>query len=360
MRVSPAEHTSRPWRIHEITRDFEVEDVWALPTPGGPADFQRLISELATAGRPGDAASGIPRLIWAVRWKLGERLGWDRDDAGLDKRVPTLRHRLPADLREAPRPQLGELPFSALYQLDDEFAAEIANATVHGVVHLGWVADGTGRYRGQMAVLVKPNGRLGRLYLAAIKPFRYLFIYPALMRECERRWQEATRDPGSSPVSVTSTVGVDRVPESITGASDADYADAFTLETDVVATPEQWARAAMEDVAGEGGQQLWRRILGLRLAQKPWTETVAGWAVTERGDHWIRLEARSRSLTANLVVRADGRSVTLTTLLRYERALGRIVWITTSALHRRLVPGLLRDAAARLTEVNCAYREKRT
>ena len=29
-------HTSRPWRIHELTRDFRLEDVWALPTPGGP------------------------------------------------------------------------------------------------------------------------------------------------------------------------------------------------------------------------------------------------------------------------------------------------------------------------------------
>ncbi len=349
MRIPLAEHTSRPWRIHEITRDFEVEDVWALPTPGGPADFERLISALTTAGRPGNDATGIPRLIWAVRWKIGELLGWDRDDAGLEKRVPTLRHRLPADLREAPRPQLGELPFSALYQLDDEFAAEIANATVHGVMHLGWVEDGAGRYRGQMAVLVKPNGHLGRLYLAAIKPFRYLIIYPALMRNYERRWQAVTHDRGSS-ATVTSTLGVQQVPESITDAFDADYADAFTHPTDVTATPEQWARTTLEDVAGDGGQRIWRRVLGLRLTQPPWTDTVAGWGVAERGDDWIRLEASSGSLTANLVLLADDRSVTLTTLLRYDRPLGRIVWTPTSPLHRRLVPGLLRDAAARLAE----------
>lgn len=350
MRVPLAEHTSRPWRIHEITRGFEVEDVWALPTPGGPDDFERLISGLATAGRPGDNATGIPRLIWAVRWKLGDLFGWDRDDAGLEKRVPTLRHRLPADLRAAPRPQLGELPFSTLYQIDDEFAAEIANATVHGVVHLGWVEDGTGRHRGQMAVLVKPNGCLGRLYLAVIKPFRYLFIYPALMRDYERRWHEVTGDPGSSPGTVTSTIGVDRVPEPIKGGFDADYADTFTLATDVTATPEHWARTAMENVAGDGGQRAWRKVLGLRLAQKPWTDTVAGWGVAERGDRWIRLEAQSSFLTANVVVRADGRSVTLTTLLRYDRPPGRIVWIPSSVIHRRLVPGMLRDAAARLAD----------
>ena len=48
---------------------------------------------------------------------------------------------------------------------DDELAAELANRTVHGVMHIGWVPDGTGAYRGQMAVYVKPNGLLGEAYL---------------------------------------------------------------------------------------------------------------------------------------------------------------------------------------------------
>ena len=67
------------------------------------------------------------------------------------------RGRLPADLRAAPGPDFQALPFSSLYLLDDEFAAEIANRTMHGVLHLGWVPDRTGGYRGQMAVLVKPQ-----------------------------------------------------------------------------------------------------------------------------------------------------------------------------------------------------------
>lgn len=39
MKLPDTAHTSRPWRIHEVAPDFEVEDVWALPTPGGPDDF---------------------------------------------------------------------------------------------------------------------------------------------------------------------------------------------------------------------------------------------------------------------------------------------------------------------------------
>src|SRR5919107_4481867 len=49
MRLSKAAHTSRPWRIHEITRDFRLEDVWALPTPGGPDDFPWLVEGFASA-----------------------------------------------------------------------------------------------------------------------------------------------------------------------------------------------------------------------------------------------------------------------------------------------------------------------
>jgi hypothetical protein len=62
-------------------------------------------------------------------------------------------------------------------------------------MHIGWVPDGTGGYRGQMAVYVKPNGLLGTAYMAAIKPFRYLIIYPPLMREIGREWRERADKP---------------------------------------------------------------------------------------------------------------------------------------------------------------------
>ncbi len=199
MRLPNTAHTSRPWRIHEFTRDFRLEDVWALPTPGGPDDLPRLVRQMVSDDAPSQGFSGAARTLWALRWKIGELLGWDSPDAGLGSRVPTLRDRLPADLRDAPSgPHFDALPFTSLYLLDDEFAAEIANRTVHGVMHLGWVPDGTGGYRGQMAVLVKPNGLFGTAYMAAIKPFRYLIVYPALMRMIEREWRAGAGDPMES------------------------------------------------------------------------------------------------------------------------------------------------------------------
>jgi len=195
MRLSNSAHTSRPWRIHELTRDFQLEDVWALPTPGGLGDFPRLV-QLMASGDPSQGSSRAVRTLFAIRWRVGELLGWDAPDAGLSSRAPTLRERLPVDLRDVPSgPDFAALPFTSLYLLGDEFAAEITNRTMHGVMHIGWVPDGTGGYRGQMAVLVKPNGLLGNAYMAAIKPFRHLIVYPPMLRQIERDWRASAGDP---------------------------------------------------------------------------------------------------------------------------------------------------------------------
>jgi hypothetical protein len=190
-------HISRPWRIHELTPDFRLEDVWALPGGGGPDDLGRL-AQLIASNDPAHSSSRAVRTLFAIRWKLGELLGWDGPNAGVGARVSTLRDRLPADLREGPSgPDFHALPFISLYLTDNEWAAETANQTMHGVLHLGWVPDDTGGYRAQMAVLVKPNGLFGAAYMAAIRPFRYLLVYPAIMREMERTWREVA-GPASS------------------------------------------------------------------------------------------------------------------------------------------------------------------
>jgi hypothetical protein len=194
MRLPETAHSSQPWRIHELTPDFRVEDVWALPTPGGSDDFPRLM-QMATSLDPAQSSSAAVRALFAIRWKLGGLFGWDEPDTGLGSRVPTLRDRLPAELRDRPSgPAPETLPFTPLYSTDDEYAAEIANGTMHGVLHLGWVADGNGGYRGQMAILVKPNGRRGEAYMKAIAPFRHLIVYPRMIREFERAWQQQAGD----------------------------------------------------------------------------------------------------------------------------------------------------------------------
>jgi uncharacterized protein DUF2867 len=199
MRVTNDAHTSRPWRIHELTGDFRLEDAWALPGRGEANDFHRLVQLIASYD-PSDSSTFAVRNLFAIRWKIGSLLGWDDPDDGLGARVPTLRDRLPEDLREAPQgPEFAALPFTSLYLLDDEWAAEIANRTMHGVMDVGWVPDPDGGYHGQMAVYVKPNGRFGHAYMAAIRPFRHLIVYPPILREHERRWDALTGGTTATP-----------------------------------------------------------------------------------------------------------------------------------------------------------------
>jgi hypothetical protein len=206
MRLPNSAHTAQPWRIHELTPDFRLEDVWTLPTPGGPDDFPALVRQFA-AGDPAKGLPGIARLLWNLRFKVGELLGWDDTKTAVGSRVPSLRQRMPADLREASSgPAFDSLPFTSLYQLENEFAAEIANRTMHGVMHLGWVPVQDGGYRGQMAVLVKPNGVLGSAYMAAIKPFRHLVVYPAAMRQIERAWRSRPPTARQRPLSSSPSV----------------------------------------------------------------------------------------------------------------------------------------------------------
>jgi hypothetical protein len=207
MRLSNAVHESRPWRIRAIASDFRLEDVWALPAHGDADDFSTLL-ELMASSDPASASSLPSRVVWGARDLLG-RLGLGRISETTDGTEPalpipgscetSLAARLPADLRgTAAGIDFGSLPFVPLYRTDDEFAAEVSNRTMHGILHLAWVPEGDGRFQGQMAVYVKPRGLLGEAYMAFIKPFRYWIVYPALLHQVERTWAaRPVRQPSS-------------------------------------------------------------------------------------------------------------------------------------------------------------------
>ena len=191
MRLANGEHEAHAWRIVEIAPDFRLEDVWALPAHGRHEDFATLLEVLASLD-PSRAQSRATRALFAIRYRVGGWLGWDeapRARPSADGAQTTLAARLPEDLRgtaTGPEPRVSD--FTPLYRTDVEWAAELSNRTVHAVMHIAWVERGEDRYQGQMGVYVKPRGRLGVLYMAAIAPFRHRVVYPALMREIESAW----------------------------------------------------------------------------------------------------------------------------------------------------------------------------
>ncbi|MFC9842802.1 DUF2867 domain-containing protein [Streptomyces sp. NPDC060223] len=196
MKIPRTAHSGQPWRIHEFTGDFRTEDVWSFRTPGaGPDDFPVILAAMQTAGGFAKPPRSV-RFLFTVRQQLGALLGWDKPRTSLGKRVQPLYDRLPDSLRETVDvSDTSDAPFTPVYLLHNESVRELANQTCHAVMHLGWVSTGGGAYELRMAILVKPNGRFGRVYMALIAPFRYLIVYPVITRQWERAWRDRELPP---------------------------------------------------------------------------------------------------------------------------------------------------------------------
>ena len=198
MRIPNERHLAVDLRIHEIVPDFRLEDVWELPgVTGSVADFEHAV-QMSLDMDPAGRSRGLPRLLWQARELLGRwfGLGDVTEPPGDEQAAPipgtsetTLRGRLPDDLQgTVDGLSYAHLPFVPLFKTDTEYAAEISNATVHGVLHLSWITEDGDHYQGRMAVYVKPRGWFGKGYMAFIKPFRYLIVYPAMERNVGREW----------------------------------------------------------------------------------------------------------------------------------------------------------------------------
>ena len=129
-----------------------------------------------------------------------------------------------------------------------------------------------------------------------------------------------------------------------------DYGDTFTAPTSDAATrsAEQWSRAALDEANPIGRFLAWQTVLGLRLESRPSPELVAGWRIAGRTDRWIKLEAVSWFMTANMLFTVDEEEVSFATFVRYDRAIGPFIWGPISKIHRRLAPDVLRGAVKRL------------
>ena len=168
MRRAIEDHAVPSWRVHEHAAEFELLDVWRFPIRIAPevplATFLEFRTQVMADFTKGSSLTGK---LFALRSWIGQILGWDGE------------------------PRAGEesVPFEPVYRLEEEELLEIENATVHALMHICRVVlDDGGDWAPQMGVYVKRKGILGRAYMAAIAPFRYWIVYPALMRAVEREW----------------------------------------------------------------------------------------------------------------------------------------------------------------------------
>ncbi|MET0473864.1 MAG: DUF2867 domain-containing protein [Mycobacterium sp.] len=336
-RLNPSSYAERPWRIHEFADDFQVLDAWALPTPGGPDDFGRL-NATVTSFDPAHA-SPVVGALFAARWALGRMFGLD----GSDSYAESLRPRVPDDLVDTFPADTETGPFTPLYATDAEAALEIVNRTVHGLMHLGWVSDGDGGYRGEMTVLVKPNGILGAAYLAAIAPARRFVVYPAMMRSLARRWRGQT-------VPVVTQIEVPREARDLSTWSNVDYADAFLVRSDSERSAEQWARTILEDSPAAVRARLlagWKS-LGLEVGSDAGvgSGTVLGWPIRRSTPDAVLLSADSRiGMPGQLLVMLRPEGLLFATFVRHRTIATRPLWAAVRRKHVAVVTMLLERAA---------------
>ncbi|MEM9176004.1 MAG: DUF2867 domain-containing protein [Myxococcota bacterium] len=195
MRRPNDDHLAEPFRVHELASDFELLDVWRYPIVA-PADvsLDTFLEFMTASQRALVTGSGPAALLFRLRGFLGQVFGWDRDPGpprGPSPDPESIRARLPLEEQAVDAaeglPIEGEIGFEAIYRSERESLGEIRNTTVHALMHIGRV-DVEGGWSPQMAVYVKPRGGFGRLYMAAIGPFRHAIVYPAMMRAAAKGW----------------------------------------------------------------------------------------------------------------------------------------------------------------------------
>lgn len=167
------------------------------------------------------------------------------------------------------------------------------------------------------------------------------------MKGAEQEHRDARTAGAGEVVGSVGPGKVDPGVVALSSLSRVDYADHVVLaqETEPRASAERWARAMFGDTPDLTERLLWSGILRLRLHDVRSAATIAGWRITDRGDDWIRVSAASRSMSAVLIIRVTEATVELATVVRYDRARARALWVPTAFVHRRLAPMLLRSTA---------------
>ena len=186
MPINPSEFRMRSLRVHTFLSDVPLEDVWEIFLPGGGTG--RTIQDVRDVFAQGTkAASPMVQGLFRLRGWMGTRFGWDHSRP--EWNAESYAHRLSAeDIAQstaASGTPDGRLDF--LYRFENEQLSERRNATVHAFMSLS-MHPTPGGYLAYLAVYVRPVHPLTRLYMLAIRPFRHLIVYPAMVQNVQRTW----------------------------------------------------------------------------------------------------------------------------------------------------------------------------
>ena len=165
-----------------------------------------------------------------------------------------------------------------------------------------------------MAILVKPNGLLGQAYMAAITPFRYLIVYPRMLKGIGRKWLSYSGDRRSRR-------GIRlRRRLRVSGSSMTDTRSAEELVRAGLQGAPSWLRVIVLIAH--------RHVLRLELAPPATPNHLLGWEIVDRRARQHQ-NARHRP-TPRRGARGQTRSCRLPQRSRRSSATGDRCWLARS------------------------------
>jgi hypothetical protein len=130
----------------------------------------------------------------------------------------------------------------------------------------------------------------------------------------------------------------------------AGYRAAYEVRVPPGLTAEGWARHTFERAPWAMRTFVrfgWRFVLGLRLVSDGSSPQIAGWTLGSRTDDAITMTTTSRWLTAEKITRIEGDLLVVSTSVRFEKTLGRLLWAAVVPVHHLTEPLLLTSAVRR-------------
>lgn len=131
----------------------------------------------------------------------------------------------------------------------------------------------------------------------------------------------------------------------------AHYTDVYTLVTDIAARPRQWLVACFEEgIPRRDRDVIFRSLAGFATLPDRTPGYVAGWELIHDDESSAELAATGPRMTGRLRLNHVHEGVRLTTAMRYNSRLGRIIWTVLSVFHRRQAPHVLRAGSRSLQD----------
>ena len=185
-RIATQEFERLALRVHTFLAGVPLHDVWAVDLPRLRSGITLDEFLRASGERPFRPSPSVRALV-GIRLFVGRALGWDRQ---LDPAVSeTFASRLtPSDLTKSRAPAGTPLGlFRLVYRFENEQLVEVINRTAHAAA-LSALVEGANAYRFYFGIYVRPVGRLTRVYMTLIDPFRKWVVYPSLLRSVRTTW----------------------------------------------------------------------------------------------------------------------------------------------------------------------------